>query len=179
MRGGEVDAINPTFGINLLPLKSTPGVTFNQVPGLFQEHIDIQFGKQGQPLLRAPVASLPASVAPRLVLAGSGPEEESLRSMARMIGMADRLHLAGFVDDVEFSPMDATRADLERTLNMGVGFVAPQPPAQHQLVGNVSCAAVDLLLTRIRERWHVQLRLGDFAREMRLHPGRQSPPLRA
>src|SRR3954463_6676158 len=54
MRGGEVDAITPTFGINLLPLKSTPGVTFNQVPGLFQEHIDIQFGKQGQPLLRAP-----------------------------------------------------------------------------------------------------------------------------
>jgi peptide/nickel transport system substrate-binding protein len=54
MRGGEVDAINPTFGINLLPLKSTPGVTYNQVPGLFQEHVDIQFGKQGQPLLRAP-----------------------------------------------------------------------------------------------------------------------------
>ena len=54
MRGGEVDAINPTFGINLLPLKSTAGVTYNQVPGLFQEHIDIQFGKQGQPLLRAP-----------------------------------------------------------------------------------------------------------------------------
>ena len=54
MRGGEVDAINPTFGLNLLPLKSTSSVTFNQVPGLFQEHIDIQFGKQGQPLLRAP-----------------------------------------------------------------------------------------------------------------------------
>jgi peptide/nickel transport system substrate-binding protein len=54
MRGGEVDAINPTFGLNLLPLKSTPGVTFNQVPGLFQEHIDIQFGAKGQPLLRAP-----------------------------------------------------------------------------------------------------------------------------
>jgi ABC-type transport system substrate-binding protein len=54
MRGGEVDAINPTFGLNLLPLKSTPGVTFNQVPGLYQEHVDIQFGKQGQPLLKAP-----------------------------------------------------------------------------------------------------------------------------
>jgi len=54
MRGGEVDAINPTFGLNLLPLKSTSGVVFNQVPGLYQEHIDIQFGKQGQPLLRAP-----------------------------------------------------------------------------------------------------------------------------
>jgi peptide/nickel transport system substrate-binding protein len=54
MRGGEVDAINPTFGLNLLPLKSTPGVVFNQVPGLYQEHIDIQFGPKGQPLLRAP-----------------------------------------------------------------------------------------------------------------------------
>jgi len=54
MRGGEVDAINPTFGLNLLPLKSTSGITFNTVAGLFQEHIDIQFGKQGQPLLRAP-----------------------------------------------------------------------------------------------------------------------------
>jgi peptide/nickel transport system substrate-binding protein len=54
MRGGEVDAINPTFGINLLPLKSTPGVTYNQVPSSFQEHIDMQFGKQGQPLLKAP-----------------------------------------------------------------------------------------------------------------------------
>jgi peptide/nickel transport system substrate-binding protein len=54
MRGGEVDAINPTFGLNLLQLKTTRGVTFNQVPGLFQEHIDIQFGPKGQPLLRAP-----------------------------------------------------------------------------------------------------------------------------
>ena len=33
MRGGEVDAINPTFGLNLLPLKSTPGVTFNTGAG--------------------------------------------------------------------------------------------------------------------------------------------------
>ncbi|MES1246214.1 MAG: ABC transporter substrate-binding protein [Actinomycetota bacterium] len=54
MRGGEVDAINPTFGLNLAPLKGTSGITFNQVPGLYQEHIDIQFGKQGQPLLKAP-----------------------------------------------------------------------------------------------------------------------------
>jgi len=54
MRRGAVDAINPTFGVNLLPLLSTKGVTYSQVPGLFQEHIDIQFGSQGQPLLRAP-----------------------------------------------------------------------------------------------------------------------------
>ncbi len=54
MRGGEVDAINPTFGVNLAQLKGASGITFNQVPGLFQEHIDIQFGSKGQPLLRAP-----------------------------------------------------------------------------------------------------------------------------
>ena len=54
MRGGEVDAINPTFGVNLAQLKGINGITFNQVPGLYQEHIDIQFGPKGQPLLRAP-----------------------------------------------------------------------------------------------------------------------------
>jgi peptide/nickel transport system substrate-binding protein len=54
MRGGEVDAINPTFGLNLAQLKGQKGITFNQVPGLYQEHIDIQFGKLGQPLLRSP-----------------------------------------------------------------------------------------------------------------------------
>jgi peptide/nickel transport system substrate-binding protein len=54
MRTGAVDAINPTFGINLLPLKNARGITYNAVPGLFQEHIDIQFGPQGQALLRAP-----------------------------------------------------------------------------------------------------------------------------
>jgi peptide/nickel transport system substrate-binding protein len=54
MRARRLDAINPTFGINLLPLKTTPGLTYTQVPGLFQEHIDMQFGQQGNPLLRAP-----------------------------------------------------------------------------------------------------------------------------
>jgi peptide/nickel transport system substrate-binding protein len=54
MRGGEVDAINPTFGSNLTQLKGISGITYNQVPGLFQEHIDIQFGSKGNPLLRAP-----------------------------------------------------------------------------------------------------------------------------
>jgi peptide/nickel transport system substrate-binding protein len=53
MRDGEVDAINPTFGSSLSQLKGVAGITFNQVPGLFQEHIDIQFGSKGQPLLRA------------------------------------------------------------------------------------------------------------------------------
>lgn len=54
MRKHRVDVIAPAFGIDLLPLRTMRGVTYNQVPGLDQEHIDIQFGGQGQPLLRAP-----------------------------------------------------------------------------------------------------------------------------
>ena len=44
MRGGEVDAIAPTFGLYLAPLKTTPGLTYNQIPGYFFEHLDIREG---------------------------------------------------------------------------------------------------------------------------------------
>ncbi|HEY2544077.1 MAG TPA: ABC transporter substrate-binding protein [Gaiellaceae bacterium] len=44
MRGGEVDAINPTFGLYLQPLKSTPGLTFNQIPGYYFEHVEFREG---------------------------------------------------------------------------------------------------------------------------------------
>jgi peptide/nickel transport system substrate-binding protein len=44
MRGGEVDAIQPTFGLYLAPLKSTPGITFNQIPGYYFEHIEMREG---------------------------------------------------------------------------------------------------------------------------------------
>ncbi len=44
MRGGEVDAISPTFGLYLAPLKSTPGITFNQIPGYYFEHIEMREG---------------------------------------------------------------------------------------------------------------------------------------
>ncbi len=44
MRGGEVDAISPTFGLYLQPLKSTPGITFNQIPGYYFEHIEMREG---------------------------------------------------------------------------------------------------------------------------------------
>jgi ABC-type transport system substrate-binding protein len=55
MRGGEVDAITPTFGSNLLPLKSTPGLVFNQIPGYYFEHLEFREGKgSSNPLLRAP-----------------------------------------------------------------------------------------------------------------------------
>jgi len=55
MRGGEVDAITPTFGNNLLPLKGAPGLTFNQIPGYYFEHLEFREGKgSSNPLLRAP-----------------------------------------------------------------------------------------------------------------------------
>ncbi len=55
MRGGEVDAIQPTFGINLLPLKGAAGLTFNQIPGYFFEHVEFRETKgTSNVLTRAP-----------------------------------------------------------------------------------------------------------------------------
>jgi peptide/nickel transport system substrate-binding protein len=55
MRGGEVDAITPTFGSNLLPLKGQSGLVFNQIPGYYFEHLEFREGKgSSNPLLRAP-----------------------------------------------------------------------------------------------------------------------------
>ena len=64
MRGGEVDAIAPTFGLYLAPLKSTPGLTYNQIPGYYFEHLDLREGNAkggpsvtkgaSNPLLRSP-----------------------------------------------------------------------------------------------------------------------------
>jgi peptide/nickel transport system substrate-binding protein len=44
MRGGEVDAITPTFGLYLAPLKSTPGLTYEQIPGYYLERINFREG---------------------------------------------------------------------------------------------------------------------------------------
>ena len=55
MRGGEVDAISPTFGSNLLPLKGQSGLVYNQIPGYYFEHLEFREGKgSSNPLLRAP-----------------------------------------------------------------------------------------------------------------------------
>jgi len=44
MRGGEVDAILPTFGLYLAPLKSTPGLTYDQIPASYYEHLEFREG---------------------------------------------------------------------------------------------------------------------------------------
>jgi ABC-type transport system substrate-binding protein len=55
MRGGEVDAISPTFGSNLLPLKGQAGITFNQLPGYYFEHLEFRETKgTSNVLTRAP-----------------------------------------------------------------------------------------------------------------------------
>jgi peptide/nickel transport system substrate-binding protein len=55
MRGGEVDAITPTFGQNLTTLKGVSGITFNQIPGYFFEHLEFRELKgTSNVLLRAP-----------------------------------------------------------------------------------------------------------------------------
>jgi ABC-type transport system substrate-binding protein len=44
MRAGEVDLITPTFGLYLAPLKTTPGVTYNSIPGYYFEHLEFREG---------------------------------------------------------------------------------------------------------------------------------------
>jgi len=44
MRGGEVDAIQPTFGLYLQPLKGQSGITFSSIPGYYYEHLEMREG---------------------------------------------------------------------------------------------------------------------------------------
>ena len=57
MLGGQVDAIAPAFGPVLLPLKSAPGVVFEQTPGYVFEHLDLREGG----VKAGPSVSKPAS----------------------------------------------------------------------------------------------------------------------
>ena len=55
MRTGEVDAIAPAFSQELLPLKNTPGIVFDQVPAYVLDHLEFREGKgASNELLRAP-----------------------------------------------------------------------------------------------------------------------------
>jgi peptide/nickel transport system substrate-binding protein len=55
MRGGEVDAIFPSPQTALSSLRNQSGLVYSSVPGLYQEHVDIQFGpKSSNVLLRSP-----------------------------------------------------------------------------------------------------------------------------
>jgi peptide/nickel transport system substrate-binding protein len=52
MRGGEVDAIYPSPQTALAQLKGQPGLTYSSIPGFTQEHVDIEVGPKGHPLLK-------------------------------------------------------------------------------------------------------------------------------
>ena len=52
MRGGEVDAINPSPQTALAQLQNQAGLKYSAIPGFTQEHIDIQEGGTGSPLLK-------------------------------------------------------------------------------------------------------------------------------
>jgi len=52
MRGGEVDAISPSPQTALSELQNQSGITYNATPAFIMEHVDIQLGPQGNPLLK-------------------------------------------------------------------------------------------------------------------------------
>jgi peptide/nickel transport system substrate-binding protein len=52
MRGGEVDAINPSPQTALAQLQNQAGLKYSAIPGFTQEHIDINQGGTASPLLK-------------------------------------------------------------------------------------------------------------------------------
>ena len=52
MRGGEVDAINPSPQTALSQLVNQPGLKYSSLPGFTQEHLDLAQGGTGMPLLK-------------------------------------------------------------------------------------------------------------------------------
>jgi peptide/nickel transport system substrate-binding protein len=52
MKGGEVDAINPSPESALSPLVHQSNLKYSAIPSLSQEHWDIEVGPQGNPLLK-------------------------------------------------------------------------------------------------------------------------------
>jgi ABC-type transport system substrate-binding protein len=44
MLGGQVDAISPLVSPVLTPLKGAPGITFDQIPGYYFEHLELREG---------------------------------------------------------------------------------------------------------------------------------------
>ncbi len=52
MRGGEVDAINPSPQAALAQLQNQPGLKYSAIPSYTQEHIDLNVGPGGASLLR-------------------------------------------------------------------------------------------------------------------------------
>jgi peptide/nickel transport system substrate-binding protein len=52
MRGGEVDAINPSPQTGLAQLQNQPGLKYSSIAGYTQEHIDLNEGGTANPLLK-------------------------------------------------------------------------------------------------------------------------------
>jgi peptide/nickel transport system substrate-binding protein len=52
MRGGEVDAINPSPQTALSQLINQPGLKYSSITGFTQEHLDLNEGGTGMPLLK-------------------------------------------------------------------------------------------------------------------------------
>jgi len=64
MRRAEVDAIWPAFGLDLEPLRNMTGMTFDEIPGYYVEHLEFREGKgASNALLRAPFIRLAIAMA--------------------------------------------------------------------------------------------------------------------
>jgi ABC-type transport system substrate-binding protein len=111
MRGGEVDAISPTFGLNLLPLKGAPGLVFEQLPGYYLEHLEFNEGKgSSNPLLRAPWMREAIALAidrPALIKAVYGDLAGNTKPQSSLVYYSTQPNYKGHFDKWNFNPAKA------------------------------------------------------------------------
>jgi glycosyltransferase involved in cell wall biosynthesis len=95
----------------------------------------------------------------RLVIAGSGRGEKALRALAARLGIAERVHFAGYVDDIR-PLLDAARIFVLSSAYEGFGAVLIEALAAGRPVAACDCApSVGLLLGE--RRWGRIVPVGD------------------
>lgn len=99
------------------------GERYGVMPGSVV-HVGSLAVRKDLPTVVRAISLLPPALVPRLVLAGAGPEGEGLQTMARMLGVGDRVHFAGFVDDADL-PAFYRAAAAVVVAGTGEGFGLP------------------------------------------------------
>jgi peptide/nickel transport system substrate-binding protein len=100
MRGGEVDAIFPSPQTSLSQLVNQPGLKYNVTRAYVMEHVDIQQGPQGNPLLKQPWMRQALMLAInrvsliKAIYSSYAPGEKPLNSLEYILGKAALPHFA-------------------------------------------------------------------------------------
>lgn len=95
-----------------------------RLPEQYALFVGALIARKGAQTLIAALAELPAADRPDLVIVGTGPLQTALRAQARALGLVDRVHFAGRVDDADL-PGLYRQASVFAYPSVGEGFGIP------------------------------------------------------